>query len=115
MFRYSVEKPIAGATTAYIGKNAIVKRKEPGIAATVYFVQMLRMEGEYIGRDGNVRGNVLGNERGFAEHGQQDGEVERCSPEPMTRVKAVRLLQIAPEQDDREPEQDLVKTRLETR
>ena len=31
--RYSVENPIAGATTAYRGKKSIVKMKEPGIAA----------------------------------------------------------------------------------
>lgn len=32
MLRYSVENPMAGATIAYTGRNAIVKRKEPGIA-----------------------------------------------------------------------------------
>ena len=98
---------MAGATTAYKGKKHMVKANAPGIAATVYFVQMLRMEGEYIGRDGKVRGNVLGNERGFAEHGQQDGEVERRSPEPMSRVETIRLFEISPEQDDREPKQYL--------
>lgn len=30
-----------GATNAYNGKKAIVKMKDPGMAATVYLVQML--------------------------------------------------------------------------
>ena len=38
---YSFENPIAGATTAYRGRNSIVKTNEPGIAATVYFVHKL--------------------------------------------------------------------------
>ena len=42
MPRYSVEKPIAGATTAYKGRKSMVKMKDPGIAATVYFVQRLQ-------------------------------------------------------------------------
>jgi hypothetical protein len=32
MFWYSVENPIAGATIAYMGRKAMVKIKEPGIA-----------------------------------------------------------------------------------
>lgn len=59
--RYSVEKPIAGATMAYNGRNAMVNTREPGMArmliilernvqkalntkhepATVYFVHKL--------------------------------------------------------------------------
>ena len=41
MLRYSLENPMAGASTAYKGKNNMVKMKDPGIAITVYFVQRL--------------------------------------------------------------------------
>ena len=46
MFLYSRENPIAGATTAYMGRNIMVKTKDPGIARTrevKYLVQNKRI------------------------------------------------------------------------
>lgn len=35
MLRYSLEKPTAGATTAYSGKKSMVNMKDPGIARCI--------------------------------------------------------------------------------
>lgn len=35
MPEYSVEKPMAGATTAYSGRKSIVKTNEPGMAERI--------------------------------------------------------------------------------
>ena len=52
-------------------------------------------------------GSLLGNQCCLAEHSEEDSEVEHCTPEPVSRVVPSRLLEIAPEENDREAERDL--------
>lgn len=54
--------------------------------------------------------NVLGDQRSLPQHSQEDGQVQRRTPEPMAGIKPARLLQVSPEQDDGEPEQDLASS-----
>lgn len=49
----------------------------------------------------------LGDERRLAQHGDKHHQVQRRAPKPQVGVLAVRLLDTAPEDDEREDEEEL--------
>jgi hypothetical protein len=59
----------------------MLKAKEPGMAAKVYFVQTLAMSVMSFSYD---RIHILGNQGGLAEDGKQNAHVQRRTPDPKT-------------------------------
>lgn len=123
---YSVENPIAGATMAYTGRNAMVKTKDPGIAEerisqrnsrddpTAYQPRCIsstswRSASIDIVSLGENQHDVLGDQGSLAKHSEENGQVQSRPPEPMSGVEPCGLLEVSPEQDDRETEQNLLE------
>lgn len=108
MFRYSVEKPMAGAMIMYNGRNPIVNAREPGIAkegVAVSDKDIYRMTScnAYRPRCILSKGwngwyqhtpeamsdrkfHLLRYKCSFPKHREKDHEVQNCAPHPMTRV-----------------------------
>lgn len=51
--------------------------------------------------------NVLGDQSSLAKYCEENSKVQRCSPEPMPGVESGCLFEVAPEENDREPEEHL--------
>jgi len=52
-------------------------------------------------------GDLLGNQSCLSKNRQKYCKVQRCTPEPVTRIKARGLFQVTPEENYRETEQKL--------
>jgi hypothetical protein len=79
-----------------MGRKAIVKTKEPGMARRVYLVQMLQKAkrvSRY--REALEEASSLGDEGSLGEDGEERREVERRSPHPLTSDPALRQDEIA--------------------
>lgn len=84
----------------------MVKTNDPGIARRVYFVQRLQRRGSE--REGEEEGgDVLGDESGFGENGQESSEVESRSPHPLTCDPSLRQDQLVVEDGDGDDIDDL--------
>ena len=51
--------------------------------------------------------SVLGDQSSLAKYGEENSKVQRCCPEPMLGVETGCLFEVAPEENDREPEEHL--------